>query len=79
MTELSAYVLAKLREGEFTLYRGLGDGLPSILLVAPAGEYQRKPSAAMPKTDNPSNPCPSVLIKMRFMPSSRTCRVHAWS
>ncbi|MEA2634240.1 MAG: hypothetical protein QOH92_1007, partial [Chloroflexota bacterium] len=42
MTELSAYVLAKLREGEFgefTLYRGLGDGVASILLVAPAGEY----------------------------------------
>jgi predicted ATPase/signal transduction histidine kinase len=42
VTELSAYVLAKLREGEFgefTLYRGLGDGVASILLVAPAGEY----------------------------------------
>ena len=39
MTELSARVLAKLREGEFTLYRGLGDGLASILLVTPAGEY----------------------------------------
>jgi len=39
MTELSAYKLAKLREGEFTLYRGVGNGLASILLVAPAGEY----------------------------------------
>jgi predicted ATPase/signal transduction histidine kinase len=32
-------MLAKLREGEFTLSRGIGDGLASILLVAPAGEY----------------------------------------
>jgi serine/threonine protein kinase len=39
VTDLSAYVLARLREGEFTLYRGRGDGLASILLVAPAGEY----------------------------------------
>src|ERR1700676_1743925 len=39
VTELSAYMLAKLREGEFTLSRGIGDGLASILLVAPAGEY----------------------------------------
>src|SRR5258708_27994711 len=39
MTELSAYVLSTLREGEFTLYRGHGDGLAPILLVAPAGEY----------------------------------------
>jgi hypothetical protein len=39
VTELSAYVLAKLREGEFTLYRVLGNGLASILLVTPAGEY----------------------------------------
>jgi predicted ATPase len=29
VTELSAYVLTKLREGEFTLYRGLGDGVAS--------------------------------------------------
>jgi PAS domain S-box-containing protein len=39
MTDLSAYVLARLREGELTLYRGLCDPLASILLVAPAGEY----------------------------------------
>ena len=39
MTELSGYALSPLREGPFTLYRGLGDGLASILLVAPAGEY----------------------------------------
>ena len=39
MTEVSAYVLTTLRGGEFTLYRGLGDGLAPILLVAPAGEY----------------------------------------
>ena len=39
MTELSAYALSPLREGPFTLHRGLGDGLSPILLVAPAGEY----------------------------------------
>ncbi|SEF09802.1 PAS domain S-box-containing protein [Rhizobiales bacterium GAS191] len=39
MTELSAYVLTTLREGEFTLYRSLGDGPAAILLVAPAGEH----------------------------------------
>ena len=39
MTELSAYALSPLREGQFTLHRGLGDGLAPILLVAPAGEY----------------------------------------
>ena len=39
MTELSAYALSPLREGQFTLYRGLGDGLASILLIAAAGEY----------------------------------------
>ena len=38
MTELSAYALSPLREGPFTLHRGLGDGLASLLLVAP-GEY----------------------------------------
>jgi hypothetical protein len=37
--ELSAYAFSALREGQFTLYRGLGDGLAPILLVAPAGEY----------------------------------------
>ncbi|SEF10046.1 PAS domain S-box-containing protein [Rhizobiales bacterium GAS191] len=39
MTEPSAYVLTTLREGEFTLYRNLGDGPAAILLVAPAGEH----------------------------------------
>jgi PAS domain S-box-containing protein len=39
MTELSAYALAKLREGEFALYRGTGDGVAPILLVTPADEY----------------------------------------
>ena len=39
VTELSAYALSPLREGSFTLYRGLGDGLSPILLVAPAGDY----------------------------------------
>ena len=41
MTELSGYVFSALRGGEFTLYRGSGDGLDSILLVAPASEYSR--------------------------------------
>ena len=39
MTELSAYMFSALREGPFTLYRGFGDGLAPILLVAPAGEH----------------------------------------
>jgi hypothetical protein len=39
VTELSAYTLSPLREGPFTLSRGLGDGLSPSLLVAPAGEY----------------------------------------
>jgi hypothetical protein len=39
LTELSGYALSPLREGPFTLHRGLGDGLASFLLVAPAGEY----------------------------------------
>jgi PAS domain S-box-containing protein len=33
VTELSGYVLSMLREGDFTLYRGSGDGLAPILLV----------------------------------------------
>ncbi len=44
MAELSAYVLSTLRDGEFTLYRGLGAGLASILLVAPTGEYPSRDS-----------------------------------
>jgi len=39
MTELSSYAFSALREGEFTLYRGLGDGLDPILLVAPVVEH----------------------------------------
>src|ERR1700692_269037 len=39
MTELSAHVLSALLEGEFILYRGVGNGLTPILLVAAAGEY----------------------------------------
>jgi hypothetical protein len=39
VTELSAYALSPLREGPFTMYRGLGEGLSPILLVAPSGEY----------------------------------------
>jgi predicted ATPase/signal transduction histidine kinase len=39
MMELSAYVLSALLGGEFVLYRGRGDGLAPILLVAAAEEY----------------------------------------
>ncbi|MDB4871040.1 MAG: multi-sensor signal transduction multi-kinase [Gemmatimonadales bacterium] len=39
LTELSAYQFSPLREGPFTLSRGLGDGLAPILVVAPAGDY----------------------------------------
>ena len=42
MTELSGYVFSALRGGEFTLYRGSGDGLDPILLVAPASEFARE-------------------------------------
>ena len=34
MNELSGYVFSPLREGDISLYRGSGDGLPPILLVA---------------------------------------------
>ena len=44
MTELSGYVFSALRRGEFTLYRGSGDGLDPILLVAPVGEYSVRES-----------------------------------
>ena len=44
MTELSGYVFSALRGGEFTLYRGSGDGLDPILLVAPIGEYSARES-----------------------------------
>ena len=39
MTELSGYAFSALRGGEFTLYRGSGNGLDPILLVAPIGQY----------------------------------------
>jgi predicted ATPase/signal transduction histidine kinase len=39
VTDLSAYVFSVLREGEFTLYRGIREGLAPVVLVAPAGEY----------------------------------------
>src|SRR5258708_442022 len=34
MNELSGYALSPLREGDISLYRGSGNGLPPILLVA---------------------------------------------
>ena len=39
MTELSAYVFSALRDGQFTLHRGISEGLSPVLLVAPTGEY----------------------------------------
>jgi PAS domain S-box-containing protein len=44
VTELSGYVFSALRAGEFTLYRGSGDGLDPILLVAPIAEYSTRES-----------------------------------
>ena len=41
MTPLSSYAFSTLREGELTLYRGLGEGLDPILLVAPVAEQPR--------------------------------------
>ena len=41
MTELSRYRFSTLRDGELTLYRGSGDGLAPILLVAPVSEQPR--------------------------------------
>jgi hypothetical protein len=35
VTELPSYLFSVLREGELALYRGSGDGLEPILLVAP--------------------------------------------
>jgi hypothetical protein len=34
MNDLSSYVFSPLREGDIALYRGSGNGLPPILLVA---------------------------------------------
>jgi PAS domain S-box-containing protein len=39
VTALSSYKFSTLREGEFTVCRGSGDGLPPILLVTPAAEH----------------------------------------
>jgi serine/threonine protein kinase len=39
MAELSNYEFLAFREGEVSLYRGSGDGLDPILLVAPTGEH----------------------------------------
>src|SRR6202165_5570529 len=44
MTELSRYVFSTLREGEATLYRGSGEGLDPILMVAPVREYSARES-----------------------------------
>jgi hypothetical protein len=41
VTELSSYRFSTLREGELILYRGSGDGLAPILLVAPVSEQPR--------------------------------------
>ncbi|HWT87019.1 MAG TPA: serine/threonine-protein kinase, partial [Myxococcales bacterium] len=38
---LSGYAFSALREGELTLYRGSGEGLDPILLVAPVAEQPR--------------------------------------
>jgi PAS domain S-box-containing protein len=38
VTELSAYDFSTLRDGAFTLSRGRGNGLASILVVAPTGD-----------------------------------------
>jgi serine/threonine protein kinase len=45
MTELGGYVFSAFREGEVvTLYRGSGDDLDPILLVAPVGKYSARDS-----------------------------------
>jgi PAS domain S-box-containing protein len=41
VTPLSSYAFSALREGELTLYRGSGEGLDPILLVAPMAEQPR--------------------------------------
>jgi PAS domain S-box-containing protein len=41
VTELSDYALSPLREGDFTRYRGLGNGLPPILLVVAEDDLPR--------------------------------------
>src|SRR5882724_2652997 len=44
MMELSKYEFSVFREGEINLYRGSGDGLDPILLVAPTGEHAARGS-----------------------------------
>src|SRR6266404_489148 len=44
MTELSKYEFSAFREGEVDVYRGSGDGLDPILLVAPTGEHAARES-----------------------------------
>jgi PAS domain S-box-containing protein len=39
VTDLSSYAFSTLREGELSLYRGSGDGMDPILLVAPVAEH----------------------------------------
>jgi PAS domain S-box-containing protein len=39
VTALSGYAFSILREGEFALYRGTGDGLAPILIVVPVAEH----------------------------------------
>ncbi|HEV8613845.1 MAG TPA: protein kinase, partial [Gemmatimonadales bacterium] len=50
MTALSSYEFSMLREGEFALYRGSGDGLAPILLVAPVAE--QPPPEALKRLDH---------------------------
>lgn len=42
--EPPGYVFSELREGEFTLSRGAGDGLEPILLAAPVGDVSPRES-----------------------------------
>jgi hypothetical protein len=44
VTALSAYEFSTLRDGAFTLSRGLGNGLAPILLLAPASDYPSRES-----------------------------------
>ncbi|HMB87937.1 MAG TPA: hypothetical protein VKS62_16220 [Methylomirabilota bacterium] len=47
VTALSRHLFSVLREGELALYRGSGDSLEPMLLVAPVGEYSAHESRAM--------------------------------
>jgi PAS domain S-box-containing protein len=50
VTELSGYEFSTLREGELALYRGSGDGLAPILLIAPIAEHP--PVAALKRLEH---------------------------